>query len=244
MSSVDVEGCSKPKVAALYLLDFQISDERLRPETNSELIQNNSVPLCFNSFQILKETLGQVLKDKYIKGQEISFESMQQSCQSLQDPIVDRLDALCGQNHSPSSSYGIKCCYDMDMLGQSTTGVCSAEVTLQIPSEQLQPCQEMHEDEDNIDIVPELPSKNQGTCHFYLDPVATYMENFLTVEPQSFSDITFVFQDCRGLYDKDQSCFGQWPFHFAVLSRWEKGQAVLFTVLMKQSNSHLVSTTT
>jgi hypothetical protein len=89
----------------------------------------------------------------------------------------------------------------------------------------------MHEDEDNIDAVPELPSKNQGTCHFYLDPVATYMENFLTVEPQYFSDITFVFQDCRGLYDKYQSCFWQWPFHFAVLSQWAKDQAVLFTVL-------------
>jgi hypothetical protein len=57
------------------------------------------------------------------------------------------------------------------------------------------------------------------------------MENFFTVEPQSFSDITFVFQDCRGLYSKYQSCFQQWPFHFAVLSRWAKGQAALFTVL-------------
>jgi hypothetical protein len=108
----------------------------------------------------------------------------------------------------------------------------SAEVTLQSPSEQLQPCQEMHEDEDNIDTVPELPSKNQGTCHFYLDPVATYMENFFTVEPQSFSGSTFVLQDCRGLYGKYQSRFQQWPFHFAVLSRWAKGQAAFFTVLM------------
>ncbi len=57
--------------------DFQIPNESLKPKTNYELIQNNSVPLCFNSFQILKETLGQVLKDKYIKGQEISFELMQ-----------------------------------------------------------------------------------------------------------------------------------------------------------------------
>jgi hypothetical protein len=227
----DMEVVLNPESQHFPYFDFQISDERLKPEANSELIQNNSVPLCFNSFQILKETLGQVLKDKYIKGQEISFESMQQSCQSFQDPIADRLDGLWGQNHPPSSSYGIKCCYDMDMLGQSATGVCSVEVTLQIPSEQLQPCQEMHEDEDNIDAVPELPSKNQGTCHFYLDPVATYMENFLTVEPQSFSDITFVFQDCRGLYDKDQSCFRQWPFHFAVLSQWAKDQAALFTVL-------------
>jgi hypothetical protein len=112
----------------------------------------------------------------------------------------------------------------------------SAEASLQSPSEQLQPCQEMHEDENNIVTVPEhlaylAESKNQGTCHFYLDPVATYMENFFTVEPQSISDITFVFQDCRGLYSKYQSHFQQWPFHFAVLSLRAKGQAALFTVL-------------
>ena len=117
------------------------------------------------------------------------------------------------------------------MLGQSATGVCSAEVTLQSPSEQLQPCQEMHEDENNIDTVPELPSKNQGTCHFYFDPVATYMENFFTVEPQSISDITFVLQDCRGLCCKDQSCLQQRPLHFAVLNLWAKGHAALFTDL-------------
>jgi hypothetical protein len=76
----------------------------------------------------------------------------------------------------------------------------------------------MHEDEDNIDTVPELPSKNQGTCHFYLDPVPTYMDNFFIVEPQSFYGSTFVFQYCRGLCGKYQSLFQQWPFHFEVLS--------------------------
>jgi hypothetical protein len=96
----------------------------------------------------------------------------------------------------------------------------------------------MHEDEDNKDTMPELPSKNQGTCHFYLDPIATYMENFLTVEPKSFSDMTFAFQDCRGLYDKDPSCFQQWPLHFAVLSLRAKGQAALLSVLKSSQAIH------
>jgi hypothetical protein len=170
--------------------------------------------------------------------QEISFESIQQSCKSFQDPIVDPLDGLCGQNHSSFASHEIKGCYDIDMIKQSATGACSVEVTLQSPSEQLQPCQEMHEDEDNIDAVPKLPSKNQGTCHFYLDPVATYMENFLTVEPQSFSDITFVLQNCWGLCCKDQTCFQQWPFHFAVLSLRAKVQAALFIVLTSSQAVH------
>ena len=104
------------------------------------------------------------------------------------------------------------------MIRQSVTGVCSAEASVQNSSGKLQPCQEMHKDENNVDTVPELPSKNQGTCHFYLHPATTYMENFLTIEPQYFSDITFVFQDCQGLYGKYQSCFQQWPLHSAILN--------------------------
>jgi hypothetical protein len=96
-----------------------------------------------------------MLKDKYTENQEVAVEPMQQSVQFLQDPISDVLDDLCCQSLPPSSSYGIKRCYDIDMIRQSTSLSFSAEVTLQSPSEQLQPCQEMHEDENNIDTVPE-----------------------------------------------------------------------------------------
>jgi hypothetical protein len=85
------------------------------------------VPLCFKSFQVLKETLRQVLKDEYRNKQEISFESMQQSCQSFQDPIADQLDGMCGQNYSSFSSHEIKCCYDIDMVRQSDYFVFSKE---------------------------------------------------------------------------------------------------------------------
>jgi hypothetical protein len=234
----DMEAVLNPESQHLPSFNFQILDESLELETNYDLIQKNSVPLCFKSFQVLKETLGQVVKDKYIKGWEISFESMQQSCQSFQDPIVDLLDGLCGQNHSSFTSHEIKSCYDRDMIRQSVTGVCSAEASFQNSSGKLQPCQEMHKDENNVDTVPEMPSKNQGAYHFYLDPVATYMDNFLTVEAQYFSDITFVFQDCRGLCCKNQSCFQQWPLHFAVLSLRAKCQAALFTMLTSSQAIH------
>jgi hypothetical protein len=130
----DMEVVLNPVSQPLTYIGFQILDDSLEPETNFELIQKNSVPMCFKSFQVLKETLRQVLKDKCIKGQESSFESMQQSCRSFQDPIADRLDGLCGQNYFSFTSYGIKRFYDMDMLGQSATGVCSAEASFQNPS--------------------------------------------------------------------------------------------------------------
>jgi len=49
-ASVDVEAILNLELQPFTYFDFQISDERLKPEANYELIQNNSVPLCFNSF--------------------------------------------------------------------------------------------------------------------------------------------------------------------------------------------------
>ena len=83
---------------------------------NYELIQNNSIPLRFNSFQFLMKKFNHIMKDKHIENQEVSVEPMQQSFQFLHDPISDVLDDLCCQSHFPSSSYGMKICYDIDMM--------------------------------------------------------------------------------------------------------------------------------
>ena len=138
-----------------------------------------------------------MLKDKHTKNQEVSVEPMQQSFQFLQDPIFDLLYDLGCQSHFPSSNHGINFFYDIDMIRQASSLSFSTEVSFQDPSENLQPCQEVHEDANNIDMVPEhvthlAESKNQGTCHFYLHPIATYMDNFFIGEPQYIPIITLV----------------------------------------------------
>jgi hypothetical protein len=72
-----------PKSQSLFSLHFQSPEGSLELKTRFETVECNSVPLDYNSFQILKDTLEQVLKDKYIKRKEISFESVQQSYQSF-----------------------------------------------------------------------------------------------------------------------------------------------------------------
>jgi hypothetical protein len=89
---VDMKAFLNPELQPLTDFDFQILDERLKLETNYELIQNKSVPLCFNSFQFLKNNLEYMLKDKHIESQNPSCESMKQSCKSFQDPIAAILD--------------------------------------------------------------------------------------------------------------------------------------------------------
>jgi hypothetical protein len=54
-----MEAVLNPESQPLTSFNFQILDDNLEPETNDDLIQRNSVPLCFKSFQVLKETLGQ-----------------------------------------------------------------------------------------------------------------------------------------------------------------------------------------
>jgi hypothetical protein len=108
-----------PKSQSLISLDFQSPDGSSYIEKIFESMECNYVPLDYNSFQILKETLEKMLKDKHIKSHEISFESMQQSCQSFQDTIDDRLDELCCQNYFSFSIHELKRSYDLDMVRQS-----------------------------------------------------------------------------------------------------------------------------
>ena len=136
----DMEVVLDSSLQPLSYIDFQIPDESLEPEIEYELIQNNSVPLSFNSFQFLKNNREYVLKDKHIENQEVLVEPMQQSSQFLQDPISDVLDDLCCQSHFPSSNYGLKIYYDIDMIRLSTSLSFSAKFTLQIPSNNLKPC--------------------------------------------------------------------------------------------------------
>jgi hypothetical protein len=114
------------------------------------------------------------------------------------------------------------------MVRQSASQPSSTTVLPLNLSENLKPYQPLHEDANSIDIVSDhvvdlAKFKNQGTSQFYLYPIVTYMEKIFTAEPQSISGITFILQDCRGLCCKDQSCFQQWPLHFAILNIWKKG---------------------
>jgi hypothetical protein len=97
-----------PEVQPLNLFEGQISDEIPKPETGDELIHFDSLPLCFNSFQILRGNLGQILVEDHNVSHEMPAK-IPQSSKIFYDPIVDVLDDLCCQSHFPSSSYRL--CY-------------------------------------------------------------------------------------------------------------------------------------
>jgi hypothetical protein len=109
-----------------------ILDPNLQPlsyiylQKEYELMHYNSIPLTFNSFQLLKKNSNHVMDDKHTENQGFVLESMKQSSQFLQDPISDVLDDLCCQNHGSLASYELKRGYDIDMIRQSLSWSVSA----------------------------------------------------------------------------------------------------------------------
>jgi hypothetical protein len=94
----DTEPFLDPEVRSLSHLECQISDEITESETDDELIQFDSLPLCFNSFQIVKGNLGHILVENHRRNHEVSVEPMLQPSKALHDPIADMLDGLCFQS--------------------------------------------------------------------------------------------------------------------------------------------------
>ena len=138
-----------------------------------------------------------MLKDEYRNKQEILFESMQQPCQSFQDPIADLLDGMCDQNYSSFSSHETKRCYDIDMVRQSDSLSFAAEASFQKPSEYPQSNEEVSKDTEFIVEKSSLDAelfevKNQNMGQTYIDPVAAYMEKFFNTGYFSVADVFSV----------------------------------------------------
>jgi hypothetical protein len=164
---VDME--ADPEVHPLSLFEGQTLDEIMKPETSDELTHLDSLPMCFNSFQILRGNLGQILVESHSVSHEVPVEPMAPLSKAFYDPIADILDNVCFQSQFSFIPNVFKNCYDMDMIRQLATWVCSAEASFQNPSEKLQPCQEVHEDANNTTIasnheVELVKFEYQGTC--------------------------------------------------------------------------------
>jgi hypothetical protein len=163
----------------LSLFESRTSGEITEPATGDELIHFDSMPLCFSSFQIVRGNLGSILVENHSVNHEVLVEPMPQSSKALYDPIADMLDSLCFQSQVSCTPNDFNNCYDMDMIRQSSSTLCSTQVSFQSPSEKLQPCQEAHEDVNRINTnhgVELVKLECQEVGQVYLDPIDIYMK--------------------------------------------------------------------
>jgi hypothetical protein len=212
--SVEDVICDMEVVLALELqplsyIDFQTTDE---------LMQYNFVPLSFGSFQFLKKNVDNISEektDKPIENHVVSLEplhnKLQQSSQFLHDPIAGVLDNICSQSPFPLANYEPTNIYDKNLIRQQTSLSCSAGVSLQSSSKNLQSNQKLYDDIDSICAIPNHDLKfveyfeHQEIGHVYHDPIAIYMEDFFTSEFQSISSASFVFHGSKALCCEDQA---------------------------------------
>jgi hypothetical protein len=121
------------------------------------------------------------------------------------------LDDLCSQGIVPLASYDLKRSHDKNLIRQPASLSCSAGVSLQNSSKNLQLNQKLYDDVDSICEIPNYDLEfveyyeHQELCHFYHDPIAIYMEDFFTLEFQSISTTSFFFYGSKALCCEDQT---------------------------------------
>ena len=86
----------------------QVADEGMEADIFDQMIQEGSLPFCFESFQLLKGTLhntSSVKNEQHVGYHVIKMEPIengfQQSFQVFHDQISDVLDEVCSQSLSP-----------------------------------------------------------------------------------------------------------------------------------------------
>jgi hypothetical protein len=182
----DIEAVSDSVVQTLSLFEGQNSDETTKPGTGNKLIQLDSLPLCFSSFQTLRGNLGHTPVENHRVSHEVPIEPKPLSSEAFYDPIVDMLDSLCFQRQFSFTPNDFKNCYDMDMIRQSTPLSGSIEISVQNPLDEIQTYPDMLEDLKTPRVaqgqeVEWTVSKYQEIGQVYLDPIDIYMRKiFIT----------------------------------------------------------------
>ena len=128
-----------------FVQDFSYSD--LQPpnaigcqvaDESMEMIQEDSLPFCFESFQFLKGNFhspSSVKNEQHVGNHIITMEpienGLQQSFQIFHDPIADVLDEVCSQSLSPLTTCELETCADMSLIRQPVSFSFSIEVSSQ-----------------------------------------------------------------------------------------------------------------
>ena len=85
-------------------IECQIAEEHLEAGTNDQMIQGDSLPLCFESCETFKEREEELVQTHEIPFQPICNE-LQETFQVLYDPIADRLDDESNHTFSPLTDH-------------------------------------------------------------------------------------------------------------------------------------------
>ena len=135
-----IQDFSYPKLQPLNPIDCQVADEDLEVGPYRQMMQDDSVPFCFESFQFLKGKLHSISSnEKPVENHAIPLEPIEnglpQSSQVFHDPIDDVLDDVCSQSPSPLANFELGKSIDTNLIRQSIPLSFSAGVSSQSSDE-------------------------------------------------------------------------------------------------------------
>lgn len=135
------------------------------------MIQDDSVPFCFESFQFLKGKLHSIsLKEQPVESHAISLEpienGLQQSFQVFHDLIANVLDNVCSQIPSPICE--LEKSIDTNLIQQSVSLSFSAGVSSQSSDQSLHSWYEEKRSNPLDELSPNV--------HEFRDPYAVFLE--------------------------------------------------------------------
>jgi len=190
-------------------IEGQITDEAVEDEIHDVMMQEDSIPFCFETFQFIRQNL-----------RTISQEKDEQSCQVFHDPIADVLDEVCSQSLSPFTMCELETCADMNLIRQPVSLSFSAEVSSQGSDQSLHSWYE----EKRSNPLDEL---SYSVLEFQ-DPYAVFLEadrEFISFNgsvsklswelPFSSSLLLFISEHVRRIQTADGILtWLHWFFHF------------------------------
>jgi len=136
----------EPDLQPPHTIQGQITDEGKAAEIHDLMMQEDSVPLCYEEFQFIRQNLRNISKEKDeqpIGCHTVSINTSQQSPQVFDDPFAHVLDSVCCKNSSPSANHVIKENVDNNMIPRPPPLSCLTDFSLQISDQSLQSYEEI-----------------------------------------------------------------------------------------------------
>jgi hypothetical protein len=201
-------------------VQFQQFEESSKPayfsyDSDVESGDENSLPLCFASFKLLKEnfeTINEVeecgLMQRHLGSFEQIDSKMQQSSRMFDDPVVDYMEGFNSQNLQPMISCKDGSKDDHELVSKPTISLLPTDVLLQQSYAVLHPSYDnhqldLHEGKNAVGGVTHQ-SDNLEQCldislHCLEDPFAVLLEFVSGPKFSDFSDFSNVEFVCKFL---------------------------------------------
>jgi len=146
----------------------------LEAGTYDQMMQDDSVPFCFESFQSLKGNLHSISSNgQTVENHAISLEpienGLQQSFQVFHDPIADVLDDVCSQSPSPLANCELDKSIDTNLIRQPVSLSFSTGVSSQSLDKSLHSWYEEKKSNPLDELSPNV--------HEFQDPYAVFLES-------------------------------------------------------------------